>query len=74
MKEEVKKFEEPSGELELLGVSSLDSSSVVYQVTILSKPGSQFALKRKILKLIKETLDKNNIEIPYNKLDVKVRK
>lgn len=74
MKEEVKKFEEPSGELELLGVSSLDSSSVVYQVTILSKQGSQFALKRKILKLIKETLDKNNIEIPYNKLDVKVRK
>ena len=74
MKEEVKKFEEHSGELELLGVSSLDSSLVVYQVTILSKPGSQFALKKKLLKLIKETLDKNNIEIPYNKLDVKVRK
>ena len=65
MKEEVKKFEEHSGELELLGVSSLDSSSVVYQVTILSKPGSQFALKKKLLKLTLN--DKDIIKlIPYN--------
>lgn len=74
MKDEVNKLSEVDGELELLGVNNLDSSSVVYQVTILAKQGSQFALKRKLLKLIKETLDNNNIEIPYNKIDVNVRK
>lgn len=67
-------FEEVQGSLELLGLNKLDNSSLVYQVSILSKQGEQFSLKRKLLRLIKESLDKEGIEIPYNKLDVNVRK
>jgi len=74
LKDKVKDFEEVIGDLTLLGVNELASSSVVYRVVIECKPMTQFTLKRKMLKIIKQELDKNGIEIPYNKLDVTVRK
>lgn len=70
----IRSFEEVNGDLILLGVDELGSSSVVYKISIACKPTTQFGLKRKMLKLIKEELDANNIEIPYNKLDVNIRK
>jgi len=70
----IKDFEEVTGNLTLLGVNELSSSSIVYRIVVECKPTTQFALKRKMLKLIKQELDKNNIEIPYNKLDINVRK
>lgn len=74
LNDKIKDFEEVTGELTLLGVNELASSSVVYRIVIECKPTTQFGLKRKMLKLIKQELDANNIEIPYNKLDVNVRK
>lgn len=70
----IKDYEEVKGELSLLGVDELSSSSVVYKIVIPCKPTTQYGLKRKMLKLIKQELDKNKIEIPYNKLDVNIRK
>ena len=70
----IKEYEEVIGELILLGVDDLSASSVVYKISIPCKPMTQYGLKRKMLKLIKVELDANKIEIPYNKLDVNVRK
>ena len=74
LNDKIKELEETNGDLKLLGVDKLDSSSIVYKILIPCKPMTQFTLKRKVLKLVKQTLDKNNIEIPYNKLDVNIKK
>lgn len=74
LNDKIKNFEEVTGSLTLLGVNELSSSSIVYRIVIECKPMTQFGLKRKMLKLIKQELDANKIEIPYNKLDVNVRK
>lgn len=70
----VKEFQGVKGEMQLLGLDKLDSSSLIYKISIKCDFSSKFAIKRKILRLVKEELDKNNIEIPYNKLEVNVRK
>lgn len=61
------------GGYELLGVDSFSSSAVIYKIVVDCICNEQFGVKRKILKLIKEELDKNKIEIPYNKLDVYIK-
>ncbi len=74
LNDKIKENKEVIGDIKLLGIDELSNSSVVYKISIECTPMTQYALKRKVLKLIKEKLDENNIEIPYNKLDVKVRK
>lgn len=74
LNKQIKDYEEVVGDLNLLGVNELASSAVIYRISIECLPMTQGGLKRKMLKLIKQELDKNNIEIPYNKLDINVRK
>lgn len=74
LNEEIKKNNEVKGDIQLLGVDELASSSIVYKFVVECLPTTQYGLKRKILKLVKQELDKNNIEIPYNKLEVNIRK
>ena len=42
-------------------------------VSIDCKPNTHYQIKRDYLKLINDAFHKNNIEIPYNKLDVNIR-
>lgn len=58
------------GEIELLGIEKLDSSSVVFRITAEVESGSQYNVQREIRKQVKLKLDKNNITIPYNQLVV----
>lgn len=58
----------------LLGVDELGESSIVYIVNITCKPTTGVGVKRKALKLIKKQFDKKEINIPYNTLDINIRK
>lgn len=73
LEEDVKKMENTTGTYKLLGVNEFSSSSIKYIVSITCKPNSQYQIKRDYLKLIKKTFEKNNIEIPYNTVNVNVR-
>lgn len=58
------------GNIELLGVQELASSAIIYRFSVLTKPSKSAVVNRYLLKLVKETFDKNNIEIPYQKVVV----
>lgn len=73
LEEDVKKMENTTGTYNLLGVNEFSSSSIKYLVSIVCKPNCQYQIKRDYLKLIKKAFEKNNIEIPYNTVDVNVR-
>lgn len=51
----------------VLGVSNLGSSDVVISIVAKTKPMSQWAVERELRRRIKNTFDKENIEIPYQK-------
>lgn len=67
------KFEEDNEEvvepIQILGVNSLNASSVTIRVIGKSKPLSQWAMERELRKEIKIALDKAQIEIPYPKTE-----
>lgn len=58
----------------LLGVDELGESSIVYLVKVSCKASGRFTAKRRFLRLVKDTFDKENIVIPYTTIDVNVRK
>lgn len=58
----------------LLGVDEFDSSSIVYMIYVVCKPMTGFAIKRSILKLIKDKFNKESISIPYTTIDVNLKK
>ena len=74
IKPEIKKIDNVKNDIELLGVTQMAESAIIYRIAIDCLPYTHFAIKRNVLKLVKQTLDKNNIEIPYNKLDVFIKK
>lgn len=58
-------------EIELApGIEELASSSVVYRISAIISIKDKFPAKRKILKEIKVTFDKNKISIPYTQIEV----
>ena len=74
LKPEIKKIENVKKDAELLGVTEIGESAITYRIAIDCLPYTHLAVKRKVLKMIKQTLDKNDIEIPYNKLDMYMKK
>lgn len=65
-----KEISDLKGEIKILGVEDLSSSSVVLRITAETKPLKHFEIQRLLKKEIKEELDRNNIEIPYDQLVV----
>ena len=63
-----------TGKYQLLGVDEFADSAIIYMLSVDVKPKTNYAVKRKVLRLVKDAFDKNNIEIPYNKLDVNIGK
>lgn len=74
LKEKIENIEDVKGNYTLLGVDSFNDSSMTYKIMLDCTANMHFGVKRKILKIIKETFDSEKIEIPYNKLDVYLNK
>lgn len=55
---------------EYLGIEKFDVSAVNYALMIYCKSSEQYAIKRKVLKMIKEIYDRENVKIPYNQIEV----
>lgn len=74
IRSDVEKISNVIGNYKLLGINDFSASSIKYLVSIECKANCQYQVKRDYFKLIKKVFDGNNIEIPYNKLDVNVRR
>lgn len=61
-------LENLTSDITVLGIEELSSSSIVYRISAEVKSGEQFNIQRQLRKYIKQGLDKNKIEIPYNQL------
>lgn len=59
------------GKVELLGINSLEASSVRFRITALTESMKQAIVQRQMLREVKLELDKNKIEIPYNQMVVR---
>ena len=74
IEKEVLEIPNVKGKYSLLGISEFSSSSIKYLVSIETLPNRHYQIRRDYLKLIYREFNKNNIEIPYNKLDVNIKK
>lgn len=68
--EKAKKMENVFPESTYLGIDELGSSSINYALIIYCKQDDQWQIKRDVLKLIKDTYEKENIKIPYSQVEV----
>lgn len=67
---EVNTWEITTAPCEYLGIDELGDSSVTYLFLAHCKSLDQYEVKRKILSLVKETLEKDKIKIPYPQIEV----
>lgn len=68
------KIENVVGNYKLLGIDEFSASSIKYLVGLECKANCQYQIKREYLKLVKIAFDKNKIEIPFDQLDVHMRR
>ena len=73
IKDDILKIENVK-DYKLLGLDEFASSSLVYVVDIKCKAMTILPTRRSALKIIKKAFDKANIEIPYTKIDVNIKK
>lgn len=74
IRDNVLKINNVIGNYKLLGINEFSSSSIKYLVSIECKANCQYQVKREYLKLVKKVFDKNKIMIPYDKLDINIRR
>lgn len=64
------KIPKAKGEIKVLGIDELESSGVIYRLTLEVASNEQHTAQRILRKEIKNALDKANIEIPYQQIEV----
>ena len=69
----IQKIENVLGDLTLLGLDAFNDSSMTYKISITTKPYKFWNVKREFNKLLKETFDKEGLEIPYNQIDIHIK-
>lgn len=73
MKDKVEKIDGYIGNYKLLGINEFADSSIKYLITFECRSDMQYQVKRDFNKILKNELDKANIEIPYKKIDINIR-
>ena len=73
MKEKVEKIDGYVGNYKLLGINEFADSSIKYLITFECRCDMQYQVKRDFNKILKNELDRANIEIPYKKIDINIR-
>ena len=68
--EEVKKLPNVYEDSSYLGIDKLDASAINYSLMIYCKSSEQSNVKRTVLKMVKETYERENIKMPYNQIEV----
>ena len=63
-------LENLKGDVELLGITNLDDSAVVYRIVAKTESTKQYEVERKIRKAVKDKLDKEGITIPFPQVEV----
>lgn len=58
------------GPFKIVGINDLDSSSVVYRISLEVEPMQQFDIERRLRKELKIAFDKAGIKIPYPQIEV----
>lgn len=69
-KQLTKKLAKIKGEVQLLGINELESSSVIYRMVVETLPMQHYEVQREIRKQIKIALDEAGIKIPYPQIEV----
>ena len=67
--DEVRKIEEVT-DCNYRGVANLNSSNIDYMVNVRTEPILRRVITRKVNGIMLRTLERNNIEVPYNQLDI----
>lgn len=73
MKEDILKIDNVI-DYKLLGIDELAGSSIVYMIDVTCKAMTTLGVKRKVLRMVKDTFNKENISIPYTTVDINIRK
>lgn len=68
--EEIKQLKYVFNNCSYLGISELGASEVIYTISIECNQEHQWEVKRQILKMIKDTYDKEKLKIPYTQIEV----
>ena len=63
-------IENTTGDIQVLGITDLSDSCVVYRVTVETKSMQHYAVERTLRKEIKRAFDDANIKIPYPQIEV----
>ena len=61
-------------DFQLLGINSFEDSYLKYAIVVLCNSMTHYGIKREVLKLIKISMEKEKINVPYNKIDVNLKK
>lgn len=64
------KIEDATGPIQILGIEDLQETGIRYRVTVETKPMQQYGVQRILRKEIRKTFNKENIAIPYTKIEV----
>lgn len=71
--EKVKSFPEVR-ECKFLGTDQFDESQISYKIRVYSPPASRGPVRRLVNGVIQDILEENSLEIPFNQLDVHLKK
>ena len=68
--EQAKKIPNVYNDSKYLGMEEFKDSAITYSFVIFCKQSERFDIKRRVLKLVKEFYEKENLKIPYEQIEV----